>query len=313
MGLFDKLFNKDSANVGTDSATYGSYRIVKETNKSITVINQDGETCTPTKRYLREIADAVGLVYSNDWNTQTFGAKLINFLNENIGQPANKPSSVATEDASDKKKFRIELFTKGSYDIEVAPIDTDEYDIEDMSFDEAVEYIMDDGDYIGNFAFSEGVRFELKVYNESDEVVYESNDFEDFKFYESDSHICDEDDFETDVDLQNFAKEVGSRYNEELNEIESGTYIAQYHEIKWMKHTFMVEDYEFDADKLIFVGNGTIAGLVSDGLTDYRHMYYDYKLLEAEDEDVDYDEYGSSLYAVEKRKNRSWREISEFE
>lgn len=106
MGLFDKLFNKDSANVGTDSATYGSYRIVKETNKSITVINQDGETCTPTKRYLREIADAVGLVYSNDWNTQTFGAKLINFLNENIGQPANKPSSVAKNTRNLKPRER---------------------------------------------------------------------------------------------------------------------------------------------------------------------------------------------------------------
>lgn len=221
--------------------------------------------------------------------------------------------SEKAENTSDKKKFRIELITKGSYGIEVAPIDTDEYDIEDMSFDEAEEYIMDDSDYIANFTFLDEEQFELKVYNESDEVVYESNDFCDLRFYGSDSDIREEDDFDADADLQNFAEKVGNRYNEELYEIESGTYIAQYHEIKWMKHTFMVEDYEFDADKLIFVGNGKIEGLVHDCLTDARHLYYDYKLLEEEDGDFDYDEYGSALYAVEKDEDGCWSEISEFE
>lgn len=81
MGLFDKLLKKNSANVdagsGQNYATYECYRIVKETNQSIIVINEEGEACTPTKRYLREIADAVGLVYGNEWTTRTLGTKLI--------------------------------------------------------------------------------------------------------------------------------------------------------------------------------------------------------------------------------------------
>lgn len=58
------------------SAKHGNFMIAQSENNSITII------CDNTKEALRHIADEVGMAYEKDWNTQSLGSKLINFLNE---------------------------------------------------------------------------------------------------------------------------------------------------------------------------------------------------------------------------------------
>lgn len=146
MGLFDKLLKKNSANVdagsGQNYATYECYRIVKETNQSIIVINEEGEACTPTKRYLREIADAVGLVYDNEWTTRTLGTKLIKFLNGNSGIQGNKTSSIAEKTKKRQNKSKTKHFIIFVHYKENALHTYDsEFLLEDTGYKSVSEYI----------------------------------------------------------------------------------------------------------------------------------------------------------------------------
>lgn len=59
-------------------AEIGEYTITKLSSGSIETF----QVFSNTKGALREIAENIGFEYDNDWTTQQFGNKLVNFINE---------------------------------------------------------------------------------------------------------------------------------------------------------------------------------------------------------------------------------------
>lgn len=59
------------------SAIHHHFVIEQLEDKSITISVKDGNT----KAILREVSSEVNFEYADEWNTQTFGSKLIDFLN----------------------------------------------------------------------------------------------------------------------------------------------------------------------------------------------------------------------------------------
>lgn len=65
-------------NMTKSSAIFENYEIIREENNSITICIKGGKT----KEILREISIAAKFNYDESWNTQQFGAKLIEYLNK---------------------------------------------------------------------------------------------------------------------------------------------------------------------------------------------------------------------------------------
>ena len=65
-------------NMTKSSAIFENYEIIREENNSITICIKGGKT----KEILREISKAAKFNYDESWNTQQFGAKLIEYLNK---------------------------------------------------------------------------------------------------------------------------------------------------------------------------------------------------------------------------------------
>ena len=214
-----------------------------------------------------------------------------------------------------KKQFRVELNTKGSYSVEILPIDTEEYDVDEMTLEDAEELL--DGyesEYIAYGALGdewEGY-FELKVYNENDEVVFESDDFSDFRFVND--FMQEDEEFTSNADLQNAAKEWEKRWEENAqNSPSPGTYLTVRHENKWIYFKFNIEDDAFDPSKLFFIANNELQGLVYDYMTDPNHIFYDNKFVDAEDDTECCEEYGRVFVIMEKDEDGWWNEINELE
>ena len=210
-----------------------------------------------------------------------------------------------------KKQFRVEITTKGSFEVEVAPIDTDEYDVDEITSDDFDDF-MDYSDYICNCALGdewEG-QFEMKVFDDSDNVVYESGDFCEFLFV-TDAEQTEDEDFPSTVDPKKAAEEWVKRWAEDGGGQEPGTYAVRRHEIKWLSFSFGIEDEKCDPSKLLFVSNKKLKGLVYDYMTDPYHMFYEDKFVEAK-LDEEYDEYGYKDFVMEKSENGWWKEIREI-
>lgn len=85
---------------------YGDYEITKEEKGSIRVL-KNGVLQENTKAALREIASSIGLKAQESWNTQQFGSKLINAIEElhangsklmsNIAQKVSETVNVVVE------------------------------------------------------------------------------------------------------------------------------------------------------------------------------------------------------------------------
>ena len=209
-----------------------------------------------------------------------------------------------------RKQFRVEITTKGSFEVEVASIDTDEYNIDEITSDDFDDF-MDNSDYICNCAFGNQWKgqFEMKVYDESDNVVYESGDFSEFLFV-TNAWTVDED-FPSTVNPKKAAEEWVKRWAEDGDGQKPGTYAVRRHVIKWLSFSFSVEDEKFDPSKLLFVANKKLKGLVYYYMTDPYHIFYEDKFAEAE-VDEDYDEYGYKDFIMKKSENGWWEEIREI-
>ena len=193
------------------------------------------------------------------------------------------------------KTFRVEVTTKGTFEVQVAPVDTDKYDIEEIDFNEFND-ILDCSDYLvtGGMGDEWEGKFEMSVYDENENVVYESNDFTDFKF------ITSEDD---EDDLSEHAKqEIEKRIKSDIEQRKDvGMYAVRAEELKWFGFTFTVEDEEFNPDKLAFVADMKLEGLVYDCMTRPDHILYGDNFVDVEC-DEDYDNYGyqDSIYEMMK-------------
>jgi len=211
-----------------------------------------------------------------------------------------------------KKQFRVDITTKGSFEVEVAPIDTDEYEIDSISPDDFEDLIYD-SDYICMCALGdewEG-QFNLKVCDENNEEVFESDDFTEFLFI-CETEQTEDEDFPSCFDKKKVAEELEKRWSKDAeNNIATGIYAVRRHEIKWITFNFVIEDEKFDPKKLLFVANNKLSGLVYDEMTDPNHIFYENKFVESEI-DEDYDEYGSYDFIMEKNENW-WKEIREID
>ena len=216
-----------------------------------------------------------------------------------------------------KKQFRVELTTKGAYDVEVAPIDVDEYDIDKLSLADARD-LLDDSDYIVNCGLGdewEG-QFNLKVFDENEELVYESNKFSDFNFVTYAQNFIDdigEEEYAKNTNWQNAVAIWEQRWKGERSAIEAGTYIAAFHQMKWMTYGFVVEDEEFNPEKLLFLLNKSVEGLLFDYMSDPDHIFYNDSFVDVEDCNDIIDEYGTIYYIVKKWKDADWEHIREIE
>ena len=92
-----------------------------------------------------------------------------------------------------------------------------------------------------------------------------------------------------------------------------GSYLTVRHEDKWVYFKFNFEDEAFDPSKLFFIVNNQLVGLVYDIMTDPKHIFYDNKFVDAEDDTDWLDEYGHVFVIMEKVEAGWWNEIKELE
>ena len=209
-----------------------------------------------------------------------------------------------------KKKFRLELTTKGSYEIELVQVDPNEVDVENLSMDDAYELLYA-GDYIVNCGLGDewGGQYELTVYDEDDNVVYQSTDFSDAKFLADEYQFSDDEDFDEAVDRKRLLEVCQQCWDKESSAFDSGTYVAACHEVKWMTHTLYLEDEKFDPKKLYFVANRELEGIMYDSMTDPWHILYGDDFLKVAEEPEEYDEYGRTIHVIEKTEGVRWWEM----
>jgi hypothetical protein len=205
-------------------------------------------------------------------------------------------------------KYRVKLVTKGACDVEVSRLDINKNEIDNISSEE-VEDLLYDGDYILNCGLGNewNERLELTVYDENDEVVYETNDFRCFEFITED--VFEDADNPNFAILKNVEAKLKVEWENEKNDIEPGLYIAAWHDMKWQEFTFEVEDEEFDPSKLFFINNASVEGLVYDYMTDPWHILYGNEFVATDYCNDSEDEYGTRFFIVEKNAQYGWWEV----
>ena len=110
-------------------ATYGNYTVIVNDDNSITV-KDNGNVCDNSKAALRDIAALVGFEVNPDWNTRQFGAKLVDFMNDNIRKSV--VDSISTSMQEDLGDENVEDCEEDD--------DFDEEDDDDWGFCENVEF-----------------------------------------------------------------------------------------------------------------------------------------------------------------------------
>ena len=219
-----------------------------------------------------------------------------------------------SEASSNLKKFTIKISTKGAHEIAYAIINTDEYNIDDITLDDAWDMEME---YLAACAMGdewEG-HFELKVYNENNEIVYETDSYDDInKINLSDyTDLVENEEIEVDNELfekvKNTLKERAEQDKQYMN---VGDCVLLIREAKWRHMQYCIEDVEFDPEKLFLVFNPQLNGADYDYYTDGNHVLYKDEFLEDLEEDGGGDDYGDTYYIAE-RTNRYFEVIREIE
>jgi hypothetical protein len=187
-------------------------------------------------------------------------------------------------------------------------LDINKNEIDNISSEE-VEDLLYDGDYILNCGLGNewNERLELTVYDENDEVVYETNDFRCFEFITED--VFEDADNPNFAILKNVEAKLKVEWENEKNDIEPGLYIAAWHDMKWQEFTFEVEDEVFDPSKLLFINNASVEGLVYDYMTDPWHILYGNEFVATDYCNDSEDEYGTRFFIVEKNAQYGWWEV----
>lgn len=213
----------------------------------------------------------------------------------------------------EKHKYRIELVTKGALDIEVAQICEEECDVENISSDEVWD-LLGYGDYILNCGLGDewSGHFSLKVYDETDNVVYETDDYSAIRFVTSSDDLANDDEFASKDNLPSIIQKLEKSWAAESDAMEPGLYVAGFHEMKWLEYSFTFEDYEFDVAKLFFVSNREVEGMAYDHMTDLGHLFYGDDVLKPECCQDSEDEYGTYFSLLEKNDQGYWEEIREI-
>ena len=170
------------------------------------------------------------------------------------------------------------------------------------------------GDYILNCGLGDewSGHFSLKVYDETDNVVYETDDYSAIRFVTSSDDLANDDEFASKDNLPSIIQKLEKSWAAESDAMEPGLYVAGFHEMKWLEYSFTFEDYEFDAAKLFFVSNREVEGMAYDYMTDLGHLFYGDDFLKPECCQDSEDEYGTTFSLLEKNDQGYWEEIREI-
>lgn len=105
------------------TASYGEYTInIAEDNK-VSVL-KNGVVCDDaTKVVLREIANLAGFTVESSWNTQQFGSKLVNFINDGATQtPKTVAQTTTVVEGKNEKSTPAESFSSSAEDCASAKV-----------------------------------------------------------------------------------------------------------------------------------------------------------------------------------------------
>ena len=105
------------------TASYGEYTInIAEDNK-VSVL-KNGVACDDaTKVVLREIANLAGFIVESSWNTQQFGSKLVNFINDGATQtPKTVAQATMVVEEKTEKSTPAESFSSSAEDCASAKV-----------------------------------------------------------------------------------------------------------------------------------------------------------------------------------------------
>lgn len=203
-----------------------------------------------------------------------------------LAEPNSAGESTAQTRAEAVKKHRytVEISTKGSYDIELASlaglsgtIYPDELDTEYV-----LNYALAD-DFEGDGKMKQ---FSLEVKDEDGNVVFKSEEFQDFMYSTDCLEASTKEEFiritgydEDEVEEAGYDSTItmvgNKKYKEESsNKPEPGYYFFRAHWNRWRTCRFVIEDTEFHADKLKFIPIGEYDELFMDGWTDMKHVVY---------------------------------------
>lgn len=204
-------------------------------------------------------------------------------------------------------KYTIQLITKYTMMPEIFPVDPNEYDVLELTEDDIPLLTEEPGDIPFCFGMMEeyGEIFKIVVKDENDNIVYESEEENDFdNFY----HIIPSvwttyddgtEDWEEDEELE---KIVDAKNDEiQWDTWEAGYYLVKMTQEKWGEHIYEVElDEEFDIKKLQLAPIRGYHGLLDDSWTTPVMMMYGKQFLQYGDCDDDCDFYGDSWYLYRK-------------
>lgn len=212
--------------------------------------------------------------------------------------------------------FKLLFTTKGGCGVEIAPIDTEEYNVDDIVYDDVSE-IAYDSDYIANAAISKKFKgsFQIEVYDDEDKLVYANNKFNDFIFISNAKQFDTPEKIRASLTSEDsclIKLKCENRWEEEKKSIELGDYLALCHGLKWITYTYTIKDTEFDPSKLLFVRNAALDGLISDFASDAKHIFYNNDYLEVSEEPDSWDEYGTFI-SIERKANDKWEMLRDIE
>lgn len=214
----------------------------------------------------------------------------------------------------EKQRFTVELSTKGAFDIEIALIEDEEIDVDDLSFNDAEELLLS-GEYLTSGAFSDDypLPFRLVVYDENHREVFKRENVNDIHIIHEAESVLDDDDITSNANLQTVLQEWEKCWEKEKEAVNPGIYVVAWDEMKWLTYRFIVEDDVFDPGKLFFVMDKKLEGLVYDDMTEPNHIFYDNKFVDVEDCNESSEEFGISIHIMERCEEGYWDDIREVE
>ena len=207
--------------------------------------------------------------------------------------------------------------------IEMLKINPDELNIDTVSEEEAAELL--DGNHFFTLTDididKEDNDFELKVYDEDDELVYESDNFSVLNFvhdglwmapgnekFEAESWKC-----RSNTDWHTIKQISEDLWKKEKAELSEGYYIGGFYSHQYYQtYSFTIEDTEFDPKKLVIISNKKVEGLRQEYSSDPNHILYAEKFVavqlhdsdDPEDEQEEYKEYS----VMHRTEDGSWDE-----
>ncbi len=280
-------------------------------------INKAGKLCIPCEY------DQLCIVGDTWLTLQGATASLMDFDGNTVTPPVKEK----------KHHYRVEMTTKGAYEISLMRID--EADIENIGDAEDYEDYFDSTDYLTDTAIplDENIQpiIQFTAYDDEGNMVYKTPD--DWKKSEKLTYadnfnepwgihlysreegpfaFATADDICTDADMLNLVNQLVALYEKDKDALAPGYYLAEYNELKWQTRVLHVcDDGEFDPHKFCMVPcNKYPVGARWEPMPkvcDVEHLVYNGRMVEVEEYEDVVDNYGYRYFVICKREDGYWR------